>query len=76
MRQYTAPTNAKPRTKHYFTEDGTYGLSSDMKVFSTTRWTDEDWQTIENCSDSERLSLATAIDERIANEDLNRALGK
>lgn len=74
MRQYQRPTGLPPRSRHYFTTDGTYGDADTMKVFDTTRWTDDDWHDIESASDSERLTVANAIDKTIKQRDVERAL--
>lgn len=45
--------------KFYFTSDGAYGLADDYTtVIDTSGWSDEDWEQIENCSDSKRFELA------------------
>lgn len=48
-------------TRTYFTTDGTYGSASegeDIIIIDTTDWTQEMWDEIEGCSDSERFFLA------------------
>lgn len=41
-------------------EDGSYG-SGQVVEFDTTNWTDEDFDAVENASDSERLAVAEEI---------------
>lgn len=49
----------------YFTEDGTYGQADgNFRVFDTSGWTDDDWLWIEECSDNERLEIATHLANR------------
>lgn len=50
--------------KDWFTTDGTYGRESDLVTLDTSNWTGEDWETISECSDAERLDLALAIAEK------------
>lgn len=74
MRQYTRPESLPPRSAHYFTVDGTYGDASDMKVFNTTQWTEQDWNDIESASDGERVGVAVSIEKRIERQMVERAL--
>lgn len=76
MRQYERPPGQKTRTRHYFTTDGCYGDASEMEVFDTTRWTEEDWAKIDQSSDRERVIVAMEIRSRILDEDIRRAFGK
>jgi hypothetical protein len=50
-------------SKHYFTNDGTYGsaCAGDFEVIDTTHWTETDWQTIEKAGDNDRLDLAREL---------------
>ena len=43
----------------YFAEDGTYG--NHFLVVSTEKWTEADWEKVENCTDSERMKRAYVI---------------
>lgn len=45
----------------YFAMDGNYGVAKDMLLVDTSSWTQEDWDTVDNCVDSERLNLALLI---------------
>jgi hypothetical protein len=45
----------------YFTTDGSYGHADYLTIIDTTNWADDDWVTIDNCSDNERLQLAEKI---------------
>jgi len=44
-------------TKHYFAADGSYG-DAQIIVVDTSDWSQDEWDIIENCSDSERLDIA------------------
>ena len=44
-------------TKHYFAADGSYG-DAQIIVVDTSDWSKDEWDIIENCSDSERLDIA------------------
>lgn len=41
-------------------DDGSFG-SGEVIEFDTSRWTEEDFEAVENASDSERLSVAKKI---------------
>lgn len=41
-------------------DDGSFG-SGEVLEFDTSRWTEEDYETVENASDSTRLSIAKQI---------------
>jgi hypothetical protein len=47
----------------YFSHDGSYGSMSKTSLIDTSSWTQEQWDEIETCSDSERLELAKKFDE-------------
>jgi hypothetical protein len=44
-------------TKHYFAADGSYG-DSNVLVIDTSEWSQDEWDIIENCQDSERIAIA------------------
>ena len=48
-------------SKMYFTADGTYGSASDLDhlIIDTADWTDEMWEEVDGCSDSERMWVAS-----------------
>jgi hypothetical protein len=46
----------------WVTEDGTYGTSNILLV-ATSKWTDSDWEKLEDAGDSERMEVAVAISE-------------
>ncbi len=48
-------------SRKYFTADGSYGDATDMLVIDTDLFTQEDWDEIDNASDSERSDLAQQI---------------
>lgn len=52
--------------KHYFAKDGNYGNAYAMFTCDTVEWTEEDWQAIEESSDSERVNVAIAIASKYA----------
>jgi hypothetical protein len=41
-------------------DDGSFG-SGEVIEFDTSRWTEEDFEEVDNASDSERLSIAKRI---------------
>lgn len=43
----------------YFAQDGSYGNT--FLVVNTSKWTEEDWGRIANCTDSERMKRAYVI---------------
>ena len=47
--------------KMYFAADGSYGDATDMLIVDTDLFTQEDWDEIDNASDSERSDLAQQI---------------
>ena len=58
----TINRNTKGEIKgHYFATDGSYGDLHGLVVCNTESWTEEEWQQIEDASDSERSSIALAI---------------
>lgn len=48
----------------YFALDGSYGNAVDILIANTDNWTEEDWQTVEEASDSERLEVARNLTNR------------
>jgi len=54
-----------PPTSTYFAADGNYGEADELVVVDTTLWSDEDWNEIEEASDSDRPDIAKTISERI-----------
>ena len=50
-------------TLTYFASDGNYG-SNDCVLLITDQWSAEDWREVEDCSDSERLSVALSISRK------------
>lgn len=60
----------KDREVQYFTEDGSYGSAKRLVRIVTTGWSDDDWQQIEEASDSERWSLAISIENKHKNKGL------
>lgn len=49
---------------YYFTTDGTFGDATELILVDTTNWTEEDWDLIDDCSDSERQDVAQRISEQ------------
>ena len=53
----------------YFASDGSFGSTDQLIiVMDTTNWTEQDWQDIEEASDSERASVAHEIAQRHWND--------
>lgn len=76
MRTYERPEGLPPKSRHYFTQDGTYGTATEIKVIDTTRWTEQQWREVEDASDSERYYVAVMIDKEWEMSDLDTMLGK
>jgi hypothetical protein len=45
----------------YFASDGSFGSADGLEIVDTSDWTEQDWEMIENASDSERPALAQHI---------------
>lgn len=47
----------------YFTNDGTFGSADDgdIVVLDVSRFTEEDWDDIDECPDATRMALAKEI---------------
>lgn len=60
----------KDREVHYFTEDGSYGSAKRLVRIVTTDWSDDDWQQVEEATDSERRSVAISIETKHKNKGL------
>ena len=68
--QARKPIHANQSTKEkcmsrqlaYFAGDGNYGMENgNFVLVDVSKWTDEDWQRIEESSDSRRPSIAMSI---------------
>jgi hypothetical protein len=46
---------------HYFAGDGNYGGANDLVVVDTSKWTDEDWERIEETQDYKRSTVAMSV---------------
>jgi hypothetical protein len=46
---------------HYFASDGSFGDANGMTIVDTSLFTDEDWETIDECYDWERPAMAERI---------------
>lgn len=55
----------------YFAADGNFGTAVGLEVLDTAKWTAKDWQKVEEASDSERASVAKAIDKKRTYYPLN-----
>lgn len=55
-------------SKAYFAQDGNYGDAYDVEIVDTTRWTEKDWQDIDDELDYARPELARAIAQRYNDE--------
>jgi len=42
----------------YFAQDGNYGDASNLVIVDTTKWTEEEWASVEEASDSFRFVRA------------------
>ena len=45
----------------YFASDGSYGRADGMVVLDVSEWTNDDWESIELCSDDDRVRMALEI---------------
>lgn len=59
----------KDREVQYFTEDGSYGSAKRLVRIITTDWSDDDWQQVEEATDSERRSVALSIETKHKNKE-------
>lgn len=48
----------------YFAVDGSYGNGVDILVVDTSSWTEEDWNAVDEASDSERIEIARNLTNR------------
>lgn len=48
---------------HYFAKDGNYGDAAGILVLPTEKFTEQDWQDLSECHESERADLAGKIFE-------------
>ena len=51
---------------HYFADDGNYGDANGMAIVETTKWTELDWEDLEDASDSSRPKVAETIAKKYA----------
>lgn len=58
--------------KSYFTEDGGYGDGNYAIIIDTDQWTEDDWQSIEDCTENERLELAQQIHSKYTQKGNNQ----
>ena len=49
---------------YFFSADGTFGTADGLVVCDTDQWTTEDWEQVEEASDSDRPQLALEIMNR------------
>ena len=45
----------------YFAQDGSFGRADGMVVLDVSEWTNDDWESIELCSDDDRVRMALEI---------------
>lgn len=57
----TGESVEKPEDAFYFAKDGNYGSAEDLLVVDTVAFTEIDWETIEDSSDSDRLDTVRDI---------------
>lgn len=48
---------------HYFATDGNYGDASGIVVVNTSKWTNQDWELVDETMDYERPQIAKQISE-------------
>lgn len=52
---------------HYFADDGNYGDATDIAIIHTDKFTEEDWQEVEEAPDNVRKFVAEQIAEKKTN---------
>jgi hypothetical protein len=50
----------------YVATDGSYGDAAGMAIISTEGWTGDDWEELDNASDSDRRDTALRISGRVS----------
>lgn len=68
--------NTVQRSLSYFSPDGNYGSADGYVVMETTRWTEIDWDIIEEASDEHRPIVARLITESYEPDANEEALRK
>jgi len=53
----------KAMSDYYFAQDGNWGSAEEILLVDTTNWTEEDWQLIDDATDSERGQIAQRLSE-------------
>jgi len=51
--------------KYYFTTDGTYGSANNMVIIDTSNFTPEEWEWIEQSTDTDRQRMASLVGIRV-----------
>jgi hypothetical protein len=54
-------TILQPDGAMYFAEDGSFGTAKGIQILDTGKWSEEDWERIDNASDGERAQVARTI---------------
>jgi len=39
----------------FFAEDGSWGNAQGIQIFDTSKWSEQDFEQLDNCSDDERV---------------------
>ena len=45
----------------YFAQDGSFGSADGLVVLDVSEWTNDDWESIELCSDDDRVRVALEV---------------
>ncbi len=52
----------------FFAEDGSWGNAQGIQIFDTSKWSEQDFEQLDNCSDDERISIAEQINNKYNTE--------
>jgi len=53
----------------YFATDGSFGDALNIELIDVSKWTEEDWNEVQDETDEYRISVARSIAERYATKD-------
>jgi hypothetical protein len=56
-------------TATYFAADGSYGNAEGLIIVDTSDWTEEEWDIIDETTDSTRVSIAEQLAKSVLGQD-------
>lgn len=62
--QSAEPEPKGEKTLHYFAADGSFGEANGLEVIDTTKWTDFDWENLEETPEESRAATAKIINNK------------